>query len=119
MSGQIIRVSIPIATIAISGAVAFPIAGSGWRSWAFSRLHAREACLACYRALELEQVASSLPSEITKSCQRPARRIASAALDDRRPRRSVGMSNLDRQASAGLAHKFEFLIVERNHQTSS
>jgi hypothetical protein len=70
-------------------------------------------------ALELEQVASALPREITKSRQCPAGRIAAAALDDRRVRRSVGMSNLDRQATAGLAHKFEFLNIERGHRTPS
>jgi hypothetical protein len=47
-------------------------------------------------ALELEQIASALPSKMTKSCQRPAGRIASAALDDCRVGRSVWMSNLDR-----------------------
>jgi hypothetical protein len=61
-----------------------------------SRSIASRPCSARYAALEFEQVASALPSKMTKSCQRPARRIASAALDDCRVGRSVRMSNLDR-----------------------
>jgi hypothetical protein len=79
----------------------------------------RAACSAGYAALELVQIAGALPREITKSRQRPAGRIAAAALDDRRPWCSLGMSNLDRQASAGLAHQLEFMIVERIHRASS
>jgi hypothetical protein len=81
-------------------------------------LHARPYS-ARYAALELVQIAGALPREITKSRQRPAGRIAAAALDDRRPWCSLRMSNLDRQASAGLAHQLEFMIVERIHRTSS
>ena len=61
---------------------------------------------------ELEQIASSLPGEVTKSGQRSTRRTAATALDNRRLRRSLGVRDLDGHAATGVANELELWIVE-------
>ena len=56
---------------------------------------------------ELEQIAWSAPREVAKRCKCPAWSVATAALDDRRFRGSVGMRNPDRHAAASVAYKLE------------